>query len=166
MRLKLGTAGFVCGCAIAVIGVGSGIGSSSAPAAPQTFQVVVTRALLTYVDLGERGETLGDLLVKDSPLYNRALTRRLGHSTISCVFVSARGAPRCDAEAVFARGTIALQGLLDQPRFVFAIVGGTGIYQNARGEVHGRLVAGPNRVLLTFRLHGTSASVGALAGRG
>jgi hypothetical protein len=166
MRIRFGIAAFVCVSAIAAIGVAAAVGSSGSRAAPQaTFQVVVTRALLTYVDLGESGESVGDMLVQDSRLFNRALTRRLGHSPISCVFVSPRAAPRCNADAVFARGTIALQGVLDQPTFVFAVVGGTGIFRNARGEAHGRVLRRGNRVLLTFRLQGVGASAGGLTGR-
>jgi hypothetical protein len=139
--------------AVFVVGVASA-GASARAASRLNFQVVVRDALLTYVDLGPPGNSVGDMLVKNSPMFNRSNTRRVGRGLISCVFVDLQGPPRCNSEAVFRRGTIALQGVLRQPRFVFAVTGGTGVFQNVRGEAHGRLLGGPNRVRLTFHLRG------------
>jgi hypothetical protein len=128
--------------------------ASASSARALNFQVVVRNALLTYVDLGPPGDSVGDMLVKNSPLFNRSNTRRVGRGLISCVFVDLQGPPRCNSDVVLRRGTIALQGELRQPRFVFAVTGGTGVFQNVRGEAHGRLLGGPNRVRLTFHLRG------------
>jgi hypothetical protein len=140
---------------LAVVAVGAASAAASARAASRlNFQVVVRDALLTYVDLGPPGTSVGDMLVKNSPLFNRSNTRRVGRGLISCVFVDLQGPPRCNSETVLRRGTIALQGELTQPRFVFAVTGGTGAFQNARGEAHGRVLRGSNRVRLTFHLRG------------
>jgi hypothetical protein len=127
---------------LAVLAVGVASAAASARAARLNFQVVVRDAQLTYVDLGPPGNSVGDMLVKNSPLFNRSNTRRVGRGLISFVFVDLQGPPRCNWEAVFRRGTIALQGVLRQPRFVFAVTGGTGAFQDVRGEAHGRLLGG------------------------
>jgi hypothetical protein len=90
-------------------------------------------------------------------------TTRVGHAPISCVFISTRGAPRCDVELVLSRGTIMLQRILTNPRFVLAVTGGTGIYRNASGDVRGRVLRG-DRVALTVNVPGVGGG-SALAGR-
>jgi hypothetical protein len=140
---------------LAVVAVGGASANNSASSARAlNFQVVVRDALLTYVDLGPEGPSVGDMLVKNSRLFNRTDTRRVGRSPISCVVVDLQRPPRCNADAVLRRGTIALQGVLTQPRFVLAVTGGTGAFQNVRGEAHGRVIRGGNRVRLTFHLRG------------
>jgi hypothetical protein len=159
-RIAVLSAGIV---VVTSLGAGIALGrdSTSSSSASQTLRLIVTQAELTYVDLGTTGPSLGDMLVKDSGL--RAGARRVGHAPISCVFISTRGAPRCDAELVLSRGTIMLQGILTNPRFVFAVTGGTGIYRNASGDVHGRVLRG-ERVALTVNLLGVGGG-SALAGR-
>ena len=150
------------------LGAGIALGddsSTNSTSKSQTLHLIVSQALLTEVDLGKPGFSLGDMLVKDSVLLNRAGTRRVGHAPISCVFVSTRGAPRCNAELVLSRGTIMLQGVLTRPPFVFGVTGGTGIYRNARGEARGRLLsAAANRVAFTVNLIGVAGG-SALAGK-
>jgi hypothetical protein len=139
---------------LGVLAVGVASTAASARAASRlNFQVVVRDAQLTYVDLGPQGPSVGDMLVKSSPLFNRSDKRRVGRGPISCVIVDLQRPARRNSEVVFRRGTIALQGELRQPRFVFAVTGGTGAFQNARGEAHGR-VLGRDRVRLTFHLRG------------
>jgi hypothetical protein len=90
---------------------------------------------------------------QEQPAVHRSDKRRVGRGPISCVIVDLQRPARCNSEVVFRRGTIALQGELRQPRFVFAVTGGTGAFQNARGEAHGR-VLGHDPVRLTFHLRG------------
>ncbi len=139
---------------VGVLGMGVASASDSARSASTlNFQVVVRDADLTYVDVGPAGDSVGDMLVRNSPLFNRSNTRRVGRSPISCVIVDLQRPPRCNADARLRRGTIALQGELGQPRFLFAVTGGTGAFQNASGEAHGTVLA-PDRVRLTFHLRG------------
>ena len=142
---------------LGVLGIGVASASSSAGSGRAlNFQLVVRDAQLTYVDLGPGGPSVGDMLVKSSPLFNRSDTRRVGRAPISCVFVDVQRPPRCNSDILLRRGTIALQGELRNPRFVFAVTGGTGAFQNARGEARGRVLRG-DRVRLTFRLRGVGA---------
>ncbi len=141
------------GVSVAALLVAPSLVSAGDPPSARNLTVTVRDAELTPVGFGEMEPPApGDMLVKDSPVYDAGDDRRLGHAPISCVFVDPRSAPRCNAEVVLQRGTLALQGVLDQPRFVFAIVGGTGAYANARGEARARLLGTTDRVRVTLRL--------------
>ena len=147
-RVRLGV-----GMSVAALLVAPSLVSAGDPPAARNLTVTVRDAQLIPVGFeGMEPAAPGDMLVKDSPVYDAGDDRRIGHSPISCVFVDPRSAPRCNADVVLERGTIALQGVLDQPRFVFAIVGGTGTYANARGEARARLLGTTDRVRVTFRL--------------
>jgi hypothetical protein len=147
-KIRLGV-----GVSVAALLVVPGLVSAGDPPSARNLTVTVRDAALTPVGFeGMEPAAPGDMLVKDSPVYDAGDDRRIGHSPISCVFVDPESAPRCNAEVVLERGTIALQGVLDQPRFVFAIVGGTGMFANARGEARARLLGTTDRVRITIRL--------------
>lgn len=74
--------------------------------------------------------------------YNRRITgAAIGYSVLRCEFYG-RGGPLgtgvsdCSAVYAFARGKIVARGILkSRSYYALAIVGGTGIYSNVRGQV-------------------------------
>jgi hypothetical protein len=129
----------------------SSLHASSSITDEETIHVFAHRARLKLVDVNGRGLTPGDILVGRTPLFNRAETRRIGRSLIHCVFVDVEHDPHCVSDNVLPGGTVTVEGILTQPRFVFAVTGGTGRYNNVRGELEGMVRSG-NRGELIFRL--------------
>src|SRR5262245_33804074 len=138
MRRKLiRTVGTVaCATAIvAAIGVGS---TSASPGQPlgETLVVIQSPPRLQFVDLGDPGPSPGDLLEFASTLANQAGTPHgdlpIAHTknfdqVAVCVGIfnlSRRGKLSVDASPVFPNPTVGM------------VTGGTGEFQNARGEAH------------------------------
>jgi len=101
------------------------------------------------IDNGEEGFGLGDGFVESDDLYDRtgALVGRLGVSCDVTRFVDAEEDSlvdlECNAGLKLAAGTIEVQGLVtfsddSGPSFSVAVVGGTGAYRNAHGELQVR----------------------------
>lgn len=86
---------------------------------------------------------------------SRSATRPIGHGVLVCTFVG-RNQRSCQGSYVLPRGTIETAGVL-KSRLIYmhAIVGGTGLYDNARGTltVTARALR-PRREILVFRLTG------------
>jgi hypothetical protein len=89
-------------------------------------------------------------------LYNPSLSRKaIGHGMLTCTFADTRNRS-CVATYVLPRGTLVAVGALDSRLFYeIPVVGGTGLYDNARGTLtvtatHLR----PRHEVLLFRLVG------------
>jgi hypothetical protein len=91
--------------------------------------------LLPVTDRGPNAAP--DYLVASSPLYNRRNTRRVGLASIACTFPPESRTPRCVSTLFLRRGSINLEGDLEQPKFTFRVTGGRGIYRNATGSARG-----------------------------
>lgn len=100
------------------------------------------RAIL---DLGPQGTGPGDQFIFGGDLFDHAGGKKVGHTAGQCTIFSgnatAIGDAFCTTILVLDRGQITGQGLLDSAALYnrgqavsFAIVGGTGIYRNARGD--------------------------------
>jgi hypothetical protein len=82
-------------------------------------------------------------------------SRPIGHGVLTCVHVGG-GERSCTGSYVLPRGTIETAGVL-QSRLLYmqAVVGGTGLYDNARGTLTVTTTQfRPRRDLLLFRLTG------------
>jgi hypothetical protein len=97
------------------------------------------------LDLDTPGTGPGDQFIYAGDLFDRAGGRKLGHTAGQCTTLSgnatAAGDVFCTATFILDRGQITGQGLADSAALFgrgetvpFAIVGGTGIYHNARGD--------------------------------
>ena len=98
----------------------------------------------------------GDELVSFTPVLDRRGGRRLG--ALYTKAVVARGSSfdnavlQAEGILVLRRGTIAVAGLAGRSRSPFAVVGGTGVYEGARGSVTER--ESGSGAALTIRLLG------------
>ncbi len=89
-------------------------------------------------------------------LYNRRLTlRSIGHVELVCTFVVGNSRS-CRGTYFLPKGKLVVGGSLIFPQFYeLAVLGGTGLYDNARGTVTiTRIARNPNRSLVFFRLVG------------
>jgi hypothetical protein len=98
----------------------------------------------TTVDLGDPGPGPGDQFLFAGDLFDHAGGTNIGHAAGQCTTLSGDetgGDAVCQGTFVLAGGQLAIQGLADTAALFgtgtpgdVAIVGGTGIYANARGD--------------------------------
>jgi hypothetical protein len=82
-------------------------------------------------------------------------TRPIGHAVLTCMDVGS-GEQSCNGSYVLPKGTLETAGVLRSRLFyTHAVVGGTGLYDNARGTLTVTAKAlRPRREILLFRLTG------------
>ncbi len=120
-------------------------------------QIRITDVQVTYrLAHPANGADAGTIETVTERLYNPRVTRKpIGRGVVTCTFVDARNRT-CVATYVLPKGTLVAAGAL-QSRLLYEIpvVGGTGLYDNARGTLtvtatHLR----PRHEVLLFRLVG------------
>ncbi len=103
---------------------------------------VVERALTdTTVDLGAKGDSVGDLLTFANPIYDAANKTKLGSDQGYCVRVVVGKSWECLWTLMLAEGAITVEGpFYDTGDSVMAVTGGTGKYAGAKGamKLHSR----------------------------
>jgi len=131
-------------------------GSAEAVVGPAEIRITDREIATTRVDLGPRGRSAGDMQIMRHTLYNRRLTvRSIGHVELVCTFVVGNSRS-CRGTYFLPKGKLVVGGSLIFPQFYdLAVLGGTGLYDNARGTVTiTRIARNPNRSLVLFRLVG------------
>jgi hypothetical protein len=103
---------------------------------------VVERALTdTTVDLGAKGDSVGDLLTFANPIYDAANKTKLGSDQGYCVRVVVGKSWECFWTLLLAEGQITVEGpFFDTGDSVMVVTGGTGKYAGAKGamKLHSR----------------------------
>lgn len=130
--------------------------TSSEATGPALIRVTNREISLRRVDIGELGRSPGDLEIIRQSLFNRRVTRRsIGHADLLCTFID-RQARSCRGTYFLPRGRLVVAGSLRFRLFYeLAIVGGTGLYNDARGTLTvTRTASRPTRDIVLFRLVG------------
>jgi hypothetical protein len=98
---------------------------------------VVERALTdATLDLGLKGDSVGDLLTFANPVYDAANKKQLGTDQGYCVRVIVGQSWECFWTLTVKGGQITVEGpFLDVGDSVLAITGGTGKYVGAKGAL-------------------------------
>jgi hypothetical protein len=122
-------------------------------------QIRITDGLVRVdrVDIGARGISPGDIEIVRAQLYNRRITRRaIGRSELVCTFVDSGRSRQCRGTYFLPRGKLVVGGSLRYRQFYdMAVVGGTGLYDNARGTLTvTRSSRRPVRDVVLFKLVG------------
>jgi hypothetical protein len=129
---------------------------SDAATGPATIRVTTREVRYQRVDLGPRGRTPGDVEIVTALIYNRRVTpRSLGHLELVCTFTV--GPSRMCQGAIFLpKGKLVVGGPMYVRSFYqVAVLGGTGLYDNARGFLTGtRIRRNPRGELLLVNLVG------------
>lgn len=116
----------------------------------ETIIVTTRETNSKNIDVDGRGFTPGDYFVLREKVFNRRGTRQVGYDNVQCTahfpFSRNRVTSLCEGTFTFTargfhgQGTITFQGLVSftqtTGRFDIAVTGGTGHFQNARGELH------------------------------
>jgi hypothetical protein len=137
----------------AVAWVTSGSGAATGPG---VIRITGTQVRYYRVDVGRHGRSPGDTEIATELLFNRNITAKaLGHAELVCTF-TVGPSRNCRATIFLPKGRLVVGGSIYARQFYqLAILGGTGLYDNARGTLTvTRTGVDPRRELLLFRLVG------------
>jgi hypothetical protein len=155
--MKTKTVYLLAGVLVGIVVVSPWEGSSAAATGPATIRITNVEDTVVRVDVGARGKSPGDMEIIRQRLYNTRLsTRAIGRSELICTFVD-RGRSRiCLGTYFLPKGKIVVGGsLLYRQFYELAVLGGTGLFDNARGSlVVTRMGVHPVRDRMVFRLVG------------
>jgi hypothetical protein len=129
---------------------------SSAGTGPATVRIFDRQFGYTRVDVGRHGLSPGDSEIITTRLFNKRVTRKpIGSGRFICTFINGLNRT-CIATITLPRGQlVATGGVRFRQFYNLAVVGGTGLYDNARGTLTViRTTRNPTREILYFRLTG------------
>ncbi len=112
----------------------------TAACSPDTPAILVTIAdardhAADYTDVGEIGDSSGDILTFDQPLLNQQ-GERIGNNSGTCIRTRVDHSFQCQWTLTMANGSIQVAGReFDQGASSIAIVGGTGQYSGISGQM-------------------------------
>jgi hypothetical protein len=155
--MKTKTVYVLTGVLVGILVVSPWEGSSEAATGPATIRITNVQDTVVRVDVGAKGKSPGDMEIIRQRLYNqRVTTRSIGRSELICTFMDRRRARVCRGTFFLPRGRIVVGGsLLYRQFYELAVLGGTGLYDNARGTlVVTRTGVHPVRDRMVFRLVG------------
>ena len=104
---------------------------------PQTLVTIADArtSKAQFIDIGEPGDSVGDILVFDQPLLD-ATRQRIGTNSGTCIRTRAGHSFQCSWTLSLENGTIQVAGReFDQGASPITIVGGTGAYSGISGEM-------------------------------
>ena len=146
----------VTGAIIGILAVGPWQSRSEAGTGPATIRITDRELALTRVDVGERGTSPGDMELVRTRLFQRGTGTTIGRAELVCTFVDSTRSRICRGTYILPKGKIVVGGsVLYRQFYDLAVLGGTGLYDNARGTLTvTRTHRRPVRDLVVFRLVG------------
>jgi hypothetical protein len=130
--------------------------TSSAGTGPATVRITNREISRVRVDSGRPGRGPGDVEIIRQNLFNKRIKPRpIGHADLICTFVT-KGTRSCTGTYFLPRGRLVAGGSIRFPElYELAVLGGTRLYDNARGTLTViRTTRRPRRDILVFRLTG------------
>lgn len=129
--------GAVAGLVAAVVGGGSFASASGGQREHATFRLTEIGTSAVQVDLGQHGTSAGDEFIFGARLRNARNTATVGDANDVCTVLSITGVSmHCVATITLRAGSIQLAGeVSSRSTFTMAITGGTGAYDEVRGQV-------------------------------
>jgi hypothetical protein len=148
----------VAAAAVAVIAAGSGIAVASA-SGPQITTATTIRLLArggtsTFVNVRHQPKpAVGDEVILSQPIFSAAHpAQQVGHGWVTVTLVGGQ-ATQDHATLVLTGGQVDAAGIQASNPFQLAVTGGTGRFQNARGQATVHLLPGKgNRAQITLML--------------
>ena len=144
------------GAIVGVVAVGPWQSFSAAGTGPATIRISERQLALTRIDMGAKGTSPGDTEVIRSRLLERGTLKTIGRAELVCTFVDSVRSRVCRGTYILPKGKIVVGGsILYRQFYDLAVLGGTGLYDNARGTLTiTRTHRSPVRDLVVFRLVG------------
>ena len=125
--------------AFTALGAAWSLAGSQGITQPTVIRTMEVGGVGKGVDLGAKGNSAGDEAIIYHKLYNHAGTRRLGSVTVICFTVLPKTSTlECYSTMHLQDGTVSVAGTYFGSRQInrWAVTGGTGKYQNARGWMY------------------------------
>lgn len=112
-------------------------GAAAPAGAAQRIAVIEHPTDEKTIDLGDKGDSVGDLLVFANPLFDAANKSQVGTDQGSCVRTVPGKSWECLWTNTLKDGNITVEGPFSDTATddVFAVIGGTGKYAGARGTM-------------------------------
>jgi hypothetical protein len=158
MKSRLGKGATIAAASAAVILAAAGIAvaSASGPSitTATTIRLDARGGSSTFVNVREKtGPAVGDEVILNQPLYSDANPDQVvGQGYVTVILVGGN-AEQDHATLVLKQGQIDVAGIQASNPFQLAVTGGTGRFQNARGEATVKLLPGPgNQASITLSL--------------
>lgn len=127
------------GLLAAVVAAGIASFSLAGPAwaaSLQSLKVVERAASDIVTDIGEKGDSVGDVLTFSNAIYDEANESEIGSSNGWCIRTAVGKAWECFWTLILEDGQITVAGpFLDAGDSVLAVTGGTGAYAGVSGEM-------------------------------
>ncbi len=144
------------GAAAGLLAAGPWQSRSEAGTGPATIRINDRQLAVTRVDVGERGTSPGDVEIVRTLLLQRGTRDVIGRGELVCTFVDSVRSRVCQGAYILPKGELAVGGsILYRQFYDLAVLGGTGLYDNARGTLTvTRTHHKPVRDLVVFRLVG------------
>ena len=144
------------GAIVGIVAVGPWQSRSEAGTGPATIRINDRVLAVTRIDVGARGTSPGDTEVIRSVLVQRGTRDTIGRGELVCTFVDNVRARVCRGTYILPKGEIIVGGsMLYGSSIDVAVLGGTGLYDNARGTMTvTRTARKPVRDMIVFRLVG------------
>ena len=126
---------------IAVLALaGIAVGSSDELTQPRTIHVIQTGGKITFLKVNPNKDTfIGDQVVVNGPVFSANGTKRVGRQHAICTLMDKPGVlAECSITTFLSDGSIVASGPVHfgvNDRTQGSILGGTGTYRNARGQV-------------------------------
>jgi hypothetical protein len=130
--------------------------SSGAVTGPATIRITSRETSRIRVDLGRPGRGAGDTEIIKQNLFNRRVrSKPIGHAEFVCTLTTAT-TRACTVTIFMPKGRLVAGGSIQyQDLFELAVLGGTRLYDNARGTLTViRTTRKPRRHIFLFRLAG------------
>jgi len=159
IKSKIGKGAIAAAASAAVVLTGAGIAVASAPVTSittaTTIRLEARGGTSTFVNVRHLSHpAVGDEFILAQPLFSAARPGELaGHGFVTVIIVG-RNSTQDHATLVLRQGQVDVAGVQGSSNtFQLAVTGGTGRFQNARGQADVKLLPGPgNKALITLHL--------------
>lgn len=144
------------GAIAGILAVGPWQSRSEAGTGPATIRITDRELAVTRVDVGASGTSPGDMEIVRTRLLQRGTGDTIGRGELVCTFADSFRSRICRGTYILPKGKIVVGGsILYRQFYDLAVLGGTGLYDNARGTLTvTRTHRKPVRDLIVFRLVG------------
>ena len=120
----------------AVTSLAASIASPANTAEIQTVKVVERATTDVVTDIGDKGDSIGDILTFNNAVFDEANEKEIGRSDGHCIRTAVGQSWECFWTLTLDDGQITVQGpFLDKGDSVLAVTGGTGAYAGVKGEM-------------------------------
>ena len=127
------------------------LATSGSAAVTRRLRVVDHAKTDTVVDIGSAGDSTGDVLTFHNKLYRRGDV--VGRDQGTCIRIKVPKSWECTWTNFLSNGHISVEGpFFDTHDSNLAVIGGTGAYRNASGQMHLHALNGGKRYVFSFEL--------------